>query len=161
MGQYQEQHGRFIFKCGCLFINDHNTAQFNTAQFFYFCSDNNPFLRLRIWNVQRCSCMELRSKLLKTTIWNTALTFVRSQSVYTAGMTATYGELLIPSPWNCFSHEESGGHLWTAKWWTENDTPGGSGLLIQCIVLCRLLTFCIDSGCLDWQRGLLIAQGSG
>lgn len=30
-------------------------------------------------------------------------------SVYTGGMTATFG-----------------GHLWTAKWWTQGDTPGGS-----------------------------------
>ncbi|KAJ7489453.1 glycosyl hydrolases family 18-domain-containing protein [Mycena latifolia] len=32
-----------------------------------------------------------------------------STSVYTGGLQATYG-----------------GHLWTAKWWTTNDTPGGA-----------------------------------
>ena len=32
-----------------------------------------------------------------------------SASVYTGGMTATYG-----------------GYLWTAQWWTQGDTPGGA-----------------------------------
>jgi chitinase len=32
-----------------------------------------------------------------------------SAIAYTGGQTATYG-----------------GHLWTAKWWTQNDTPGGA-----------------------------------
>ena len=87
MGQYQEQHGKIVFY---LCTNDHNTAQF----FAPSCTDNIHFLRLKIWKLWRCSCMEFRSQSLNLlqTIWNTTLTFGRSQSVYTGGMTATYSK---------------------------------------------------------------------
>ncbi|KAH0828629.1 glycosyl hydrolases family 18-domain-containing protein [Lanmaoa asiatica] len=45
------------------------------------------------------------------------------------------------SPWNRMAVYTGGdeavydGHLWTAKWWTENDVPGGAGKLLPPIVV--------------------------
>lgn len=50
------------------------------------------------------------------------------QAVYVGGNEAVYGKRVSAFCPLIFSNSNfSADHLWTAKWWTENDVPGGAG----------------------------------